>query len=49
MVCLQDGVYSHTALPDPAKGARPVDVATYYDTERFRPRLSGQLGHPLFF
>jgi 6-phosphofructokinase 1 len=49
MVCLQGGVYSHTALPDPADGARPVDVATYYDIERFRPRLSRQLGRPVFF
>lgn len=49
MVCLQGGVYAHTALPDPAKGARTVDVATYYDTERFRPRLSAQLGRPALF
>jgi 6-phosphofructokinase 1 len=49
MVCLQDGVYSHTVLPDPAKGARTVEVATYYDTERFRPRLSRQFGRPALF
>ena len=49
MVCVQGGLYSHTALPDPAEGARTVDVATQYDTRRFRPRLSGQLGRPVFF
>ncbi len=49
MVCLEGGVYSHTALPNPAHGARPLDVATYYDSDRFRPRLSRQLGHPVFF
>ena len=49
MVCLQGGLYSHTALPDPAEGARPVDVETYYDKERFRPRLSRQFGRPVLF
>jgi hypothetical protein len=49
MVCLQGGLYAHTALPDPAEGARPVDVETYYDTERFRPRLSRQFGRPVLF
>jgi len=49
MVCLQDGVYSHTELPDPARGARTVDVATHYEAARFRPRFQGMLGRPLFF
>jgi 6-phosphofructokinase 1 len=49
MVCLQDGVYSHAALPNAAGGARTVDVPTFYDTERFRPRLSSRLGKPIFF
>jgi 6-phosphofructokinase 1 len=49
MVCLQGGLYSHTELPDPAQGARTVDVATGYDTDRFRPKFSGLLGKPVFF
>jgi 6-phosphofructokinase 1 len=49
MVCLQDGVYSHTALPAKARGARTVDVDTYYDKERFRPRFTGRFGKPVFF
>jgi 6-phosphofructokinase len=49
MVCLQDGVFSHVALPDAAGGARTVDVPTFYDIERFRPRLSSRLGKPIFF
>jgi 6-phosphofructokinase 1 len=49
MVCIQGGLYSHTDLPDPARGARTVDVATHYDVARFRPNFSGLLGKPLFF
>jgi len=49
MVCLKDGVYSHTELPDAAHGARTVDVETYYDTSRFRPRFTGRFGRPVFF
>ena len=49
MVCLKDGLYAHTELPDPARGARTVDVAAHYDTARFRPNFSGLLGRPLFF
>ena len=49
MVCLQDGVYTHTALPDAARGARTVDVETYYDTACYRPRFTGRFGKPVFF
>jgi 6-phosphofructokinase len=48
MICVSGGLYAHTALPDPAKGARQVDVATAYDVDRFRPRLSGLMGKPVF-
>jgi 6-phosphofructokinase 1 len=47
MVAIQDGKYAHTALPDPALGARQVDVPTMYNAERFRPRYEGKLGDPL--
>jgi ATP-dependent phosphofructokinase / diphosphate-dependent phosphofructokinase len=49
MVCMQGGLYAHTALPDPGHGARTVDVATHYDATRFRPNFSGLIGRPLFF
>jgi len=49
MVCVKDGIFSHTVLPDPAKGARTVDVAAHYDTQRFRPNFAGLLGKPIFF
>ncbi len=49
MVCLQGGLYAHTELPDPARGARTVVVEDSYDADRFRPRLSGMLGKPVFY
>ena len=49
MLAIQNGLYTHAPLPDAARGARTVDVATYYDAARFRPRFSGQLGKPTFF
>ncbi|HXI04428.1 MAG TPA: 6-phosphofructokinase [Candidatus Saccharimonadales bacterium] len=49
MVCIEGGSYATAALPDPALGARTVDVASCYDTERFRPVFSGRLGRPVFF
>ncbi len=49
MVCLRDGLYSHTALPDPSGGARQIDVEKFYNTETFRPKFSGLFGRPLFF
>ena len=47
MVCIQNGLYTHTALPDPAQGARTVDPGRY-DISRLRPNFSGMLGKPIF-
>lgn len=49
MLAIQNGLYTHAPLPDAARGARTVDVATSYDVARFRPRFSAQLGKPVFF
>jgi 6-phosphofructokinase 1 len=49
MVCLRNGVYDHADLPDPALGARTVDVAAHYDRERFRPSFVRETGRPVFF
>ncbi len=49
MLCIHGGRYAHTPLPDPNRGPRKVDVAALYDTEQFRPKLSGLLGRPVFF
>jgi len=48
MVAIRDGKFAHTMLPDPSLGARRIDVARQYDTERFRPRYTGRLGFSLF-
>ncbi|HVQ21910.1 MAG TPA: 6-phosphofructokinase, partial [Candidatus Saccharimonadia bacterium] len=47
MVGVRDGKYAHSRLPDPALGARHVDVESMYNVERFRPRYAGLLGHPM--
>jgi len=47
MVAIQDGKYAHAPLPDPAHGARKVDVPVMYNAERFRPRYDGKLGDPM--
>jgi ATP-dependent phosphofructokinase / diphosphate-dependent phosphofructokinase len=49
MVGIQNGCYAHVALPDLAKGARRVNVATAYNTHRYRPNYSAKLGAPLLF
>lgn len=47
MTAIRDGRYAHAPLPDPALGARTVDVESMYNAERYRPRYSGLLGRPL--
>ncbi len=47
MVAIRDGKYAHSSLPDPALGARHVDLDLMYNAERYRPRYVGLLGHPL--
>ena len=48
MVAIQDGRYTHTALPDPKLGARKVDVARQYNAERYRPQYAGRLGYSIW-
>lgn len=49
MLGIQNGTYTHSPLPDASRGARTVDIPTYYDVERFRPRFSAQFGKPTYF
>lgn len=49
MVGLQNGCYAHAPLPASSMGARKVDLATLYNTERYRPHYSSKLGAPLLF
>jgi len=47
LIAIQDGKYTHAALPDPGLGPRTVDVEQMYNLERFRPHYSDKLGVPL--
>jgi len=44
MIAIRGGRYTHVSVPDPSLGPRTVDVARYYNTERFRPRYDGRDG-----
>jgi len=47
MTAIRGGRYTHVAVPDPSRGPRTVDVARYYNAERFRPRYDGRSGFPV--
>jgi 6-phosphofructokinase len=48
MAALVNGCYSMVPLPDPKLGPRHVDVATMYNTERYRPNYENKTGLPIF-
>lgn len=48
MTALQKGCYTVVPVATAVSGKRAVDVARYYDTETFRPRLDSVLGLPMF-
>jgi 6-phosphofructokinase len=47
MVAIRGGKYSHSPLPDPDKGPRSIDVASMYNTDRYRPIYTNREGLPL--
>ncbi len=49
MVGIQNGCYAAAPLPNSSLGARKVDVAKLYNTERYRPNYASKLGAPLLF
>ena len=49
MVAVQNDCYAHAPLPASSLGARKVDIATLYNTERYRPNYTSKLGAPLLF
>jgi ATP-dependent phosphofructokinase / diphosphate-dependent phosphofructokinase len=49
MIGIQSGHYAHVPLPDLSQGARRVNVATLYNTVRYRPNYGSKLGSALFF
>jgi ATP-dependent phosphofructokinase / diphosphate-dependent phosphofructokinase len=48
MTAISEGRYTLAAIPDPKLGPRHVDVATMYNTERYRPTYDQKLGLPVF-
>jgi 6-phosphofructokinase 1 len=48
MSAVVDGCYELVPLPDPSLGPRKVDVATMYNTDRYRPLYGNKRGMPIF-
>ena len=48
MAALVNGCYAMVPIPDPKLGPRRVDVATMYNTERYRPNYVNKTGLPIF-
>jgi 6-phosphofructokinase 1 len=48
MTAIQNGCYALVQIPDPKLGPRKVDLATMYNTERYRPNYTNKLGFPIF-
>jgi ATP-dependent phosphofructokinase / diphosphate-dependent phosphofructokinase len=48
MAAMVEGRYAMIPIPDPKLGPRKVDVATMYNTERYRPNYTQKLGLPVF-
>jgi len=48
MAALVNGCYTLAPIPNPALGPRKVDVATMYNTNRYRPNYANKMGLPIF-
>jgi 6-phosphofructokinase 1 len=48
MAAIVNGCYELVPIPDPALGPRKVDVATMYNTDRYRPLYGNKLHLPIF-
>jgi len=48
MTAMNGGCYAMVPIPDPKLGPRKVDIATMYNTERYRPMYDHKLGLPIF-
>ena len=49
MIAIRNGCYAEAPLTDLTLGARKVNVAKLYNTERYRPNYRSKLGMPLLF
>ena len=48
MTAVSEGRYAMAPIPDPKLGPRRVDIASMYNTERYRPRYDHKFGLPIF-
>ena len=48
MTAISSGCFTLVPIPDPKLGPRRVEVATMYNTERYRPVYDHKLGLPIF-
>ena len=48
MSALVGGCYDLVPIPDPKLGPRKLDIATTYNTERYRPIYANKRGLPIF-
>jgi 6-phosphofructokinase 1 len=48
MAAINEGHYSMEPIPDPKLGPRRVDIASTYNTERYRPKYDQKIGLPIF-
>jgi len=48
MTAINGGCYAMVPIPDPKLGPRKVEVASMYNTERYRPTYEHKLGLPIF-
>ena len=47
MAALVNGCYAMVPIPDPKLGPRKVDIASMYNTERYRPYYANKNGVPI--
>jgi 6-phosphofructokinase 1 len=48
MAAINEGHYAMVPIPDPKLGPRRVDIASMYNTERYRPKYDQKIGLPIF-
>src|ERR1043165_2653139 len=48
MTAISAGCYTMVGIPDPKLGPRRVEVASMYNTERYRPTYDQKVGLPIF-
>jgi ATP-dependent phosphofructokinase / diphosphate-dependent phosphofructokinase len=48
MMGISSGTYQAVPIPDPKLGPRKVDIASMYNTDRYRPSYADKIGIPIF-